>query len=58
MGALGSERKGSESRAQKLPKFVTTTQKLGRALLNAAAKGAPRQVLENVGLNERAGSSS
>ncbi len=34
------------------PKYVTTTEKLGRAMLVVAKHGAPRRVLENSDINE------
>ena len=34
------------------PKYVTTTEKLGRAMLTAAKRGAPKQVLESADINE------
>jgi uncharacterized protein YbjT (DUF2867 family) len=34
------------------PKYVTTTEKLGRAMLIAAKRGAPKPVLESSGINE------
>ena len=34
------------------PKYVTTTERLGRAMLIAANKGAPKQVLESADINE------
>jgi uncharacterized protein YbjT (DUF2867 family) len=33
------------------PKYVTTTEKLGRAMLIAAKRGAPKRVLESVDIN-------
>ena len=33
------------------PKYVTTTECLGRAMLNAAKRGAPKSVLENQDIN-------
>jgi len=35
-----------------LPKYVTTTEKLGRAMLIAAKRGAPKPVLENSDINK------
>jgi uncharacterized protein YbjT (DUF2867 family) len=35
----------------KAPKYVTTTEKLGRAMLIAAQRGAPKPVLENLDIN-------
>ncbi len=37
------------------PKYVSTTEKVGRAMLNAAKKGAPKRVLENADFNALAG---
>lgn len=37
------------------PKHVTTTRRLGRAMLNAVRHGAPKRVLENVDINSVAG---
>ena len=34
------------------PKYVTTTEKLGRAMLIAAKRGAPKPVLENSDINK------
>jgi uncharacterized protein YbjT (DUF2867 family) len=34
------------------PKYVTTTEKLGRAILTAAKRGAPKKVLECADINE------
>ena len=34
------------------PKYVTTTEKLGRAMLTAAKRGAPKKVLESADINE------
>lgn len=39
----------------RMPRFATTTQKLGRAMLNAAAAGASKPVLESADLDELAG---
>lgn len=33
------------------PKYVTTTEKLGRAMLTAAKRGAPKKVLESADIN-------
>ncbi len=33
------------------PKYVTTTEKLGRAMINAARRGAPKPVLESKDIN-------
>jgi hypothetical protein len=33
------------------PKYVTTTECIGRAMLNAAKQGAPKRVLENQDIN-------
>jgi uncharacterized protein YbjT (DUF2867 family) len=33
------------------PKYVTTTEKLGRAMLTAAKQGAPKHILESVDIN-------
>ena len=35
-----------------IPKYVTTTEKLGRAMLIAAKRGAPKTVLESSDINE------
>ena len=35
-----------------MPKYVTTTEKLGRAMLIAAKRGAPKPVLENSDINK------
>jgi len=37
------------------PGFVTTTEKVGRAMLRVAKQGAPRAVLENADINALAG---
>jgi uncharacterized protein YbjT (DUF2867 family) len=37
---------------RRMPKYVTTTEKLGRAMLIAAKRGAPKPVLENSDINE------
>jgi uncharacterized protein YbjT (DUF2867 family) len=37
-----------------LPQFVTTTEKLGRAMIQAAAHGAPKAVLESQDINNLA----
>jgi hypothetical protein len=37
------------------PKFVTTTEKVGRAMLVAARRGAPKRVLETADINQLAG---
>jgi uncharacterized protein YbjT (DUF2867 family) len=34
------------------PKYVTTTEKLGRAMLSAAKRGAPKAVLESADINQ------
>jgi hypothetical protein len=34
---------------------VTTTEKVGRAMLEVARRGAPKQLLENRDINELAG---
>ena len=33
------------------PKYVTTTECVGRVMLNVAKRGAPKSVLENQGIN-------
>jgi hypothetical protein len=33
------------------PRHVTTTERLGRAMLSVARRGAPRRVLENADIN-------
>ena len=35
----------------RFPKFVTTTEQLGRAMLHAARDGAPKPVLESIDIN-------
>jgi hypothetical protein len=35
-----------------MPKYVTTTERLGRAMLNAAKRGASKPVLENSDINK------
>jgi uncharacterized protein YbjT (DUF2867 family) len=35
------------------PKYVTTTRQVGRAMIQVAKHGAPKQVLENSDINER-----
>ncbi len=37
------------------PRQVTTTEKIGRAMLNVARRGAPKRILENVDINAAAG---
>lgn len=37
-----------------LPKYVTTTERLGRAMLQAAKHGAPKAILESVDINDLA----
>jgi uncharacterized protein YbjT (DUF2867 family) len=39
---------------QAFPKYVTTTEKLGQAMLIAAKRGAPKRVLENSDINKLA----
>jgi hypothetical protein len=34
-----------------MPRYVTTTEKLGRAMLIVAKRGAPKPVLENSDIN-------
>ena len=34
------------------PKYVTTTEKLGRAMLSAAKRGAPKAILESADINQ------
>jgi hypothetical protein len=34
------------------PQYVTTTEKLGRAMLIAAKRGAPKPVLESADINQ------
>jgi len=36
------------------PKYVTTTELMGRAMLAAAKRGAPKRVLESSDINELA----
>jgi uncharacterized protein YbjT (DUF2867 family) len=38
------------------PRFITDTERVGRAMLNIARKGFPKQVLENPDINAAAGS--
>jgi uncharacterized protein YbjT (DUF2867 family) len=38
------------------PKYVTTTEMVGRAMINVARRGAPQRVLENQDINREAGS--
>ena len=38
----------------KFPKYVTTTEKVGRAMLRVTREGAPRRVLENIDINRLA----
>ena len=33
------------------PKYVTTTEQVGRAMLTVAKRGAPQHVLENIDIN-------
>jgi len=40
---------------RRMPKRVTTTRRLGRAIVHVAAEGAPKSVLERADLNELAG---
>jgi uncharacterized protein YbjT (DUF2867 family) len=37
------------------PRYVTTTEKVGRAMIRAAKHGAPKQVLENADINALSG---
>jgi uncharacterized protein YbjT (DUF2867 family) len=39
-----------------LPKYVTTTELVGRAMINVARRGAPQRVLENQDINREASS--
>jgi hypothetical protein len=34
------------------PKYVTTTEQMGRAMIQVALAGAPKRVLENRDINE------
>jgi hypothetical protein len=34
-----------------LPKYVTTTEQVGRAMINVAANGAPKAILESEDIN-------
>ncbi|QNI32952.1 hypothetical protein H7849_02900 [Alloacidobacterium dinghuense] len=34
------------------PKYVTTTEQLGRAMIKAAREGAPKRVLESLDINQ------
>ena len=36
---------------KRLPRYVTTTEKLGRAMIAAAKRGAPKKVLESIDIN-------
>ena len=36
------------------PKYVTTTELVGRAMINVARRGAPQRVLENQDINREA----
>ena len=36
---------------RRFPKYVTTTEKLGRAMLRVTREGAPQRVLENIDIN-------
>jgi hypothetical protein len=38
------------------PKYVTTTEMVGRAMINVARRGAPQRVLENQDINREASS--
>ena len=38
-----------------LPAYVTTTEKVGRAMLQVARRGAPKPILENADINDLAG---
>jgi hypothetical protein len=38
--------------ASHFPKYITTTEKLGRAMIKVATQGAPKPVLENLDINE------
>jgi hypothetical protein len=38
----------------RFPKYVTTTEKVGRAMLRVTREGAPRRVLENIDINRLA----
>jgi hypothetical protein len=40
------------------PKYVTTTEEMGRAMLEVARRGAPKRVLENEEINRVAASAS
>ncbi len=37
---------------RRFPKFVTTTEQIGRAMLKVAKRGWPKPVLETVDINE------
>jgi len=37
-----------------LPKYVTTTEQVGRAMIGVARRGAPTRVLENADINAAA----
>ena len=36
---------------QRFPKFITTTEQLGRAMIKVARQGYPKRVLESVDIN-------
>ncbi|HMD20820.1 MAG TPA: hypothetical protein VKH40_10885 [Alloacidobacterium sp.] len=36
----------------RFPKYVTTTERLGRAMIKAAKEGAPKRILESVDINQ------
>jgi hypothetical protein len=39
-----------------VPRFITDTDRVGKAMLNVARKGFPKQVLENPDINAAAAS--
>lgn len=49
---LGAVRLGSVSQRVLLPKLVTTTERVGRAMLEVVKHGAPKQELENGDINQ------
>lgn len=36
----------------RFPKYVTTTEQLGRAMIKVAREGAPKRVLESIDINQ------
>ena len=41
----------SSARLRSLPQYVTTTERVGRAMLRVAREGAPKPILENRDIN-------